>query len=238
VDRKRKSVEIRAEYPSEESDASYHAPYRMVESDVFDNMIIHGDNLLALKALEAQFAGKVQCVYIDPPFNTDQAFEHYDDGVEHSTWLTLMRDRIDILHKLLHPTGSLFIHIDDSELAYLIALTDEIFGRKNRISIIAFKQSSASGPKAINPGLVTTSNFILYYAKDKRLWKSFKVFTATKRDARYSKYVECFDDGLAAWKIVSLKDAFCRYHQADWQTLRTRFAERRRSSRRIRFRKC
>lgn len=80
-----------------------------------------------------------------------------------------MRDRLEILHKLLHPSGSIFIHIDDTELGYLIAVTDEIFGRRNRVSIVTFKQSSASGPKAINPGLVTTTNFILFYAKDKQI---------------------------------------------------------------------
>src|SRR6266498_206077 len=101
---------------------SYHAQHRVTDNDIFDNRLIFGDNLLALKALEQEFAGKVKCIYIDPPFNTQQTFEHYDDGVEHSIWLQLMRDRVELLHGLLAMDGSLFIHIDDNELGYLIAL--------------------------------------------------------------------------------------------------------------------
>lgn len=205
---------------------SYHAKYRISENDLFDNRLIYGDNLLALKALEQEFAGKVKCVYIDPPFNTQQAFEHYDDSVEHSIWLSLMRDRLQLIHSLLAPSGSLFIHIDDTELGYLIALTDEVFGRKNRISIITFKQSSASGPKAINPGLVTTNNFILYYARDKACWSPQKVFVATGRDDRYTKFIVNLNDDFARWRLGSLKDAFCDYHRSDWETLRARFAEK------------
>ena len=205
---------------------SYHAPHRVTDHDLFENQLIYGDNLLVLKALEQKFIGKVQTIYIDPPFNTQQAFEHYDDGVEHSVWLSLMRDRLEILHKLLHPTGSLFIHIDDTELGYLIAVTDEIFGRNNRISVITFKQSSASGPKAINPGLVTTTNFILYYAKDKQFWKSFKVFIPTTRDGRYSKYIENYESPYADWKLINVKDAFCLKHKGTWNELKSRFADK------------
>jgi adenine-specific DNA-methyltransferase len=205
---------------------SHHAPHRVTKHDLFDNKLIFGDNLLALKALEQTLSGQVQCIYIDPPFNTQQAFEHYDDGVEHSVWLSLMRDRLELLHKLLHPTGSMFIHIDDSELGYLIAIADEIFGRKNRVSIVAFKQSSASGPKAVNPGLVTTGNFILYYAKDKERWKSFKVFVPTERDDRYSKFIVNFGDSFKQWQLSNLKEAFCQFHKADWKELKTRFAEK------------
>ncbi len=155
----------------EDPEKSYHAPHRVSDNDIFDNRLIFGDNLLALKALEQEFTGKIKCVYIDPPFNTGEAFEHYDDGVEHSLWLTLMRDRIAILHSLLRPDGTFCVHIDDNELGYLIPLVDEIFGRRNRCYIVTFKQSSVSGPKAINPGLVTTGSYILIYAKDKSQWK-------------------------------------------------------------------
>ena len=97
----------------------------------FGNLLIHGDNLLALKALEAQYAGKVNCIYIDPPYNTGSAFEHYDDSVEHSTWLRLMRDRLESLRVLLAPAGFICCHIDDSEGHYLKVLLDEVFGRSN-----------------------------------------------------------------------------------------------------------
>lgn len=210
----------------EDPDKSYHAQFRVTDNDIFDNKLIFGDNLLALKALEQEFTGKVQCIYIDPPFNTQQAFEHYDDGVEHSVWLSLMRDRIELLHRLLHPSGSMFIHIDDTELAYLIAVTDEIFGRENRVSVVSFKQSSASGPKAINPGLVTTANFIVYYAKDKTRWKSFKVFVPTGRDDRYSKFIPNHMSNYREWRLTPLREAFCAHHGESWTTLRGRFAEK------------
>jgi len=106
-----------------------------------ENMLIHGDNLLALKALEQDFAEKIKCIYIDPPFNTQQAMEHYDDGVEHSIWLTLMRDRLEILHRLLAKEGTLFVHIDDNELGYLIVLLDQIFGRPHRVYVVTLYPS-------------------------------------------------------------------------------------------------
>lgn len=96
-----------------------------------ENMLIHGDNLLALKALEQQFAGQVKCIYIDPPYNTGAAFEHYDDNLEHSIWLRLMKARLEILRTLLAPDGSIWIQIDDEEQAYLKVICDEVFGRNN-----------------------------------------------------------------------------------------------------------
>src|SRR3546814_5407084 len=104
----------------------------MTASDIVDNRRIFGDNLLALKPLEQDFSGKVKCVYIDPPFNTQQAFEHYDDGYEHSIWLGLIRDRAESLRRLMSDDGTLFVHIDDNELGYLIALLDEVFGRDRK----------------------------------------------------------------------------------------------------------
>lgn len=115
---------------------SYHAAKRVSNDDIFDNMLIHGDNLLALKALEQEYAGKVKCIYIDPPYNTGNAFEHYDDGIEHSLWLSLMRDRLELLKNLLRHDGILFVQIDDTEQAYLKILLDEIFGRENFIATL------------------------------------------------------------------------------------------------------
>ena len=112
----------------EEPSLSYHAAHRVTESDIFDNRLIFGDNLLALKA---EFAGKVKCVFIDPPYNTGSAFEHYDDTLEHSTWLCLMRDRLEVIRRLLSPSGFICCHIDDSEGHYLKVLMDEVFGRSN-----------------------------------------------------------------------------------------------------------
>lgn len=118
----------------EDPEKSYHAAHRMSENDIFDNRLIFGDNLLALKALESEFAGKVKCVFIDPPYNTGSAFEHYDDGLEHSIWLGLMRDRLEIIRRLLSEDGSLWITIDDNEAHYLKVMCDEIFGRVNFVA--------------------------------------------------------------------------------------------------------
>jgi adenine-specific DNA-methyltransferase len=193
----------------EDTEKSYHAAARVSEYDIFDNVLIHGDNLLALKALEADYAGKVKCVYIDPPFNTQQAFDHYDDGLEHSLWLALIRDRLEIIHRLMAQDGTVFIHIDDNELAYLTVLTDEIFGRRNRINIATFKQGAATGHKSINPGLVSTSNFILIYAKDKNVWKPNRIFTARfERDKRYGQFIENVSEPFTEWKFGTLMRAF------------------------------
>ncbi|MHA6848799.1 site-specific DNA-methyltransferase [Ralstonia syzygii] len=205
---------------------SYHAKHRVSENDIFGNRLIFGDNLLALKALEQEFSGKVKCVYIDPPFNTGEAFEHYDDGLEHSIWLDLMAHRIRAIHRLLREDGSLFIHIDDNELAYLIALCDEVFGRKNRINIITFKQSSASGPKATNPGLVTTANYIIFYAKDKSLWSPNRIYQAVPRDDRYANFILNVRDAHANWRIVTLREAFAQHHRSDWGSVRAKFSDK------------
>jgi len=210
----------------EDQPESFHAPYRFSDADIFDNRLILGDNLLALKALEQEFTGRVKCIYIDPPFNTKQAFDHYDDGVEHSTWLSLMRDRIELLHKLLAKDGSFFVHIDDNELGYLIALTDEVFGRTNRVSVITFKQSSASGPKAINPGIVTTNNFILYYVKDKSVWEPNRVYTASERDDRYSKFIENFEAPFQEWQLIPLRKAFLGSESlGSWSAVKERYGD-------------
>jgi len=173
------------------------------------NMLIHGDNLLALKALEQCFAGRVKCIYIDPPFNTRQAFEHYEDGLEHSIWLNLMYARLKLLWSLLSKDGTLYVHIDDNEFCYLIALIDEVFGRQNRVSIVTFKQASATGHKAINPGVVNITNFILIYAKNKGSWLPNRIYTAYgERDKRYGQFIENFNDPFEKWKFITLSKAF------------------------------
>ena len=122
---------------------SYHAKHRVTDKDIFDNRLIFGDNLLALKALEAEFTGKVRCVFIDPPYNTGSAFEHYDDGLEHSIWLGLMRDRLEIIKRLLSDDGSLWITIDDNEAHYLKILCDELFGRGNFVANVVWEKSDS-----------------------------------------------------------------------------------------------
>jgi len=192
----------------EDTSKSYHGKHRVAENDIFDNRLIFGDNLLALKAVEPEFAGKVKCIYIDPPFNTQQAFDLYDDGVEHSLWLSLLRDRLEIFRKLLSTDGTLFVHIDDNELGYLIVLLDEIFGRANRLYVVTFKQGSATGHKAINPGCVSTTNYVLIYCRDKTQWVPNRVFTGRQRDTRYGQFIVNIKDDFADWELVTLTRAF------------------------------
>lgn len=132
-----------------------------------DNMLIHGDNLLALKALENKYSNLVKCVYIDPPYNTGSAFEHYDDNVEHSIWLNLMNDRLRIIYNLLSDDGLLFVQIDDNEQAYLTVLLDEIFGRDHHMNTICVKMSEASGVKMAHADkrLPKLKEYILVYYK-------------------------------------------------------------------------
>jgi adenine-specific DNA-methyltransferase len=149
----------------EDSTKSYHAEQRVTDNDLFDNRLVFGDNLLALKSLEQELTGRVKCVFIDPPYNTGSAFDHYEDGVEHSLWLSLMRDRIEILRRLLSDDGSLWITIDDNECHYLKVLCDEVFGRSCFIADVVWRTSDNS-----NNNVTTFSldhNNLLVYAKNK-----------------------------------------------------------------------
>lgn len=153
----------------EEPGLSHHAAARG-EGDLFDNRLIQGDNLLALKALEAEFAGQVKCVFIDPPYNTGSAFEHYDDGLEHSLWLGMMRNRLELIRHLLRPDGSLWVTLDDNEAHYFKVMCDEVFGRKNFISDITW-QHSVQGK---NDAKTVSShhNHVLAYARDDRFQRN------------------------------------------------------------------
>lgn len=147
----------------EDTEKSYHASQRFSADDIFDNRLIFGDNLLALKALEQEFSGKVKCVFIDPPYNTGSAFTHYDDGLEHSIWLGLMRDRLEIIKRLLAEDGSLWITIDDNEAHYLKVLCDEVFGRANFIATVIWEKSDS--PKMDSRYFSSRHDFVLVYAK-------------------------------------------------------------------------
>ncbi len=167
----------------EEINKSYHAKHKVSENDLFDNRLIYGDNLLALKALEQAFSGRIKCIFIDPPYNTGSAFTHYDDGVEHSVWLSLMRDRLELLRTLLSPEGSLWITIDDNEAHYLKVLCDEIFGRANFIA-------NAVWQKRISPDsdarfLSATHDHLLVFSKDSSLCEMNRLPRTEEQDDRY-----------------------------------------------------
>jgi adenine-specific DNA-methyltransferase len=147
----------------EDPELSYHASQKVSKNDIFDNKLIFGDNLLALKALEQEYMGKVKCVFIDPPYNTGNAFEHYDDGLEHSLWLSLMRDRLEIIKKLMSHDGSCWIVIDENEVHYLKVICDEIFGRNGFVTTVVWKTTDNSNNNAKTFSL--DHNHILVYSK-------------------------------------------------------------------------
>ena len=148
-----------------------------------ENMIIHGDNLLALKALEQKYSGQVKCIYIDPPYNTGSAFEHYDDNLEHSTWLSLMKPRLEILRNLLSDDGSIWISIDDDEGHYLKVLCDEILGRKNYINTVIWEKKYS--PQNDAKWLSDNHDFILVYAKNKDVWRPNLLPRSAEMNSRY-----------------------------------------------------
>jgi adenine-specific DNA-methyltransferase len=167
----------------EDPSKSYHAAQRVSDRDLFDNRLIFGDNLLALKALEQEFAGKIKCVYIDPPYNTGSAFDHYDDGVEHSLWLSLMRDRLELLRRLLTPDGSIWISIDDNEQAYLRVLMDEVFGRANFVATVIWQKVFA--PKNTARHFSEDHDFVMVFAKDAQRWVPNPMARTEKQDKAY-----------------------------------------------------
>ncbi len=165
------------------------------------NMMIHGDNLLALKALESKYAGQVKCIYIDPPYNTGSAFEHYDDNFEHSIWLNLIRPRLTILWSLLHETeGSIWISIDDSEQAYIRVLCDEIFGRHNFMAQIVWqKRYSRENRESIGD----VHEYILVYAKNPARFKEIRnLVPMTEEQAKVYKNPN--NDPRGRWRPVPM----------------------------------
>lgn len=172
----------------EESKKSYGDPSSQ-------NMLIHGDNLLALKALEKDFAGKIKCIFIDPPYNTGSAFEHYDDGLEHSLWLSLMKPRLELFKNLLSDNGSLWITIDDNEGHYLKVLCDEIFGRNNFVANIVWQ-------KRIQPDMRATigagHDHILVFSKNLPIFKETLNILEPSED-QLSRYKNPDNDPKGPW---------------------------------------
>ena len=174
------------------------------------NMLIHGDNLLALKALEQEYAGRVKCIYIDPPYNTGNAFEHYDDGIEHSIWLSLMRERLEILHRLLAQDGSIWISLDDNEQAYCKVLCDEIFERKNFVANVIWEKKYSPSNDA--KWLSDSHDFIMVFAKNKDLWRPNLLIRTEEMNSRYKNPD---NDPRGLWKAgdcsVKTYNASCDY---------------------------
>jgi len=183
---------------------------------IIHNTLIQGDNLLALKTLIEIFKQiknekKVQCIYIDPPYNTGNAFENYEDNLENSQWLTMIRDRLVCLKELLKPSGAICIQLNHLNIGRLKCLMDEIFGIKNFVQMITIETSDPSGHATVNPGLYDASEFILIYAKDKNFLKyNTNMRIKTSHDVNYNKVVTNKDQPYTKWKIEKIEDVVAK----------------------------
>ena len=185
---------------------SYHAQRRVATTDFFDNRLIFGDNLLALKALEAEFSGKVKCVFIDPPYNTGQAFDHYDDGLEHSIWLSLMKERFEILRRLLANDGVLFCQLNDDEAAYCKVLLDEVFGRNNFINQVSVKMKQTAGASGggEDKRLKKNIEYVLVYSRDRDSPNGFQKFNDVYDEEDLFEIIDEMEDSGKSWKYTSV----------------------------------
>ena len=200
---KEKRAKLEPRILIEDPEKSYHADKRVSDNDIFDNMLIHGDNLLALKALEQDYAGRVKCIYIDPPYNTGNAFEHYDDGLEHSIWLSLMRERFEVLKRLLTKDGTFFCQLSDDEMAYAKVLLDEVFGRSNFINQVSVEMKLTAGASGggEDKRLKKNIEFILVYAND---YNSFKKFNDVYEYKDLIPLIEAMEEEGSSWKYTSI----------------------------------
>jgi adenine-specific DNA-methyltransferase len=188
----------------EDTSKSYHAKHKVTDRDLFDNQLIFGDNLLALKALEQDYSGKIKCVFIDPPYNTGSAFEHYDDGVEHSIWLSLMRDRLELLYRLLRDDGSIWITIDDNEAHYLKVLCDEIFGRNNFLASCIWHHSVQG--KGYSGKFSVHHNYVLVYRKSDK----FSLRDLRRTEDHNVNYSNPDNDPKGRWRSGDVRNSLVR----------------------------
>jgi adenine-specific DNA-methyltransferase len=172
---------------------------RACNPELVSGMLIHGDNLLALKALEQDYSNKIKCIYIDPPYNTGSAFEHYDDGIEHSLWLSLIKPRLDILKKLLHKNGSIWISIDDTEYAYLRVLLDEIFGRNNFIATIIWEKRKTRENRRV---FSFKHDYVVVYAKDRKCFEETRNPLILNQEV-LNRYKNPDNDKRGLWQSIS-----------------------------------
>ena len=169
-----------------------------------DNLIIRGNNLLALSSLLRPFEGKIKCIYIDPPYNTGDDGFGYNDQFNHSTWLIFMKNRLELAKRLLKKDGSIFVHIDHHELGYINVLMDEIFGIENKVQIIAVKTASPAGFKTVNPGPIDVTEYILFYTKDKPSFSFKKGYVPVGYNKNYNLVLNR-SENIADWTFTPIK---------------------------------
>ena len=187
-------------------DKSKNIKRNLAQDTITDNLLIKGNNLMALHSLRNEFAGKVKLIYIDPPYNTGNDSFNYNDNFNHSTWLTFMKNRLAIANQLLTKDGVIYINVDDKEYSYLKVVCDEIFGRDNFLNVIAVKTSDPSGHKIVNPSPYSQTEYILLYGKHKPSYKYSIQHIASEYDTGYNQLITNFDEDYSKWEIVGLFD--------------------------------
>ena len=181
--------------------AARGVPYRLLEkvshhgTAEAGNWLIRGDNLEALKALLPFYAGRVKCVFIDPPYNTRSAFEHYDDNLEHSQWLSMMLPRLELLRELLAEDGSIWVTIDDNEGHYLKVLMDEVFGRTNFVANVFWQKTHTRENRT---DVAAVHDHVLLFARNREIWKEIRnVLPAS--DSQLERFTNPDNDERGSW---------------------------------------
>ena len=178
----------------------------VLEINENDNLIIKGNNLIALHSIKDKYKGKIKLIFIDPPYNTDNDSFRYNDKFTLSTWLTFMKNRLEVCKELLSKDGAIFMQISDKRQAQLKILCDEIFGYDNFINTISVKTKSPSGFKTVNLGLFETAEYIHIYTKNKKEWKYNQQYEKSDYDENYSKVITNFEEEYSKWKVENIKD--------------------------------
>ena len=172
-----------------------------------DNLIIKGNNLLALYSIRKRFANRVKLIYIDPPYNTGDDGFGYNDAFNHSTWLTFMKNRLEVAKELLSEDGAIFMHIDLHELAYISVLADSVFDIENRVQIISVKTATPAGFKTVNPGPIDVTEYILFYTKNKSAFNFKKGYVPVGYNVNYNLFIVNPNDKAEEWEFIPIKDA-------------------------------
>lgn len=171
-------------------------------ADATESLIIQGDNLLALKALQPFYAGQVKCIFIDPPYNTKSAFEHYDDNLEHSQWLSMIYPRLVLLRDLLTEDGSIWVSIDDNEAHYLKVVMDEVFGRSNFVTTVVWEKTTSARNDA--QLFSADQDYILVYAKNQT---KLSLNRLERTESSNKAYKNPDNDPRGPWREIDYKCA-------------------------------
>lgn len=188
-----------------------------------DNLVIKGNNLIAISSLLRKYEGRVKCIYIDVPYNTGNDSFGYNDRFNHSTWLCFIKNRLEIARRLLSGNGTIAVSVDNYELAYISVLLDEIFGKENRKNIITVKRGSVTGAKVVNPGVVNIVEYVLLYAKDSKQWEPNRVYAAQGYDDRYGTYIDNIDEKPEEWEFTTVLEAFAKENGIKKSKLKSHF---------------